>query len=315
MLTRAWICMVALALFAGGVAKAQIGEETDEPAPSESADGLESGTTDAEAADADAIDTSDLEASDRLGDEQVLAEERLGVETARSGTDPYEDPTAAYYFLGLAYWHSFTPEFILNLFTDEATKTNNPAIGLQFTYRKASFDIITSLHYQTFAVNGPFRGAGDELTETEIIDSDLKTLFIGVDFLWGTDFTDWFSIQYGIGLGVGVVMGDMVRTEAYPDTGPGSIGGWSRCNGPSNPANAFCDPTSVADGEDGGHFGAVARRWTQGGSVPNVWFRAALPHLALRFKPIKQLMIRVDGGFDLFSGFFVGGSVNFGFGG
>jgi hypothetical protein len=49
--------------------------------------------------------------------------------------------------------------------------------------------------------------------------------------------------------------------------------------------------------------------------VPNVWFRFA-PQLALRFKPIKQLMIRVIGGFDFGSvAPFVGGSLNFGFGG
>lgn len=313
MLFRAWLGMVVIALLVAP-ARAQTddmaadagAESTDGAADTDSPDGVEG----EEAPPSDAIDTSDLEQSDRLGDEQVLAEERLGVEQARSGTDPYEDPTAPYYFLGVAYWHTFTPTFILNLFTDESTKTNNPGIGLQFTYRKDAFDIVASVYYQTYAVNGPFRGAGDEDTETEFIDSDLKMVAASVSFLWSTDFTDWFAIQYGIGLGVGGVFGDMIRTEAYP------VGnGWERCVGPSNPPNAYCDPTSVEDGEEGGHFGARARRWTQGGSVPNVWFRASLPHLALRFKPIKQLMIRVDGGFDLFSGFFVGGSLNFGFGG
>ncbi|MCU0673127.1 MAG: hypothetical protein MUE69_10090 [Myxococcota bacterium] len=307
MLVRAWLGLVVLALLVSP-ARAQTDGAGDGAATDGTAD--PAATDGAETPPGDAIDTTDLEQSGRLGDEQVLAEERLGVEQARSGTDPYEDPTAAYFFLGAAYWHTFTPSFILNLFTDESTKTNNPGIGLQFTYRKDAFDIVTSLYYQTYAVNGPFRGAGDEDTETEIIDSDLKMVAVSVSFLWSTEFTDWFAIQYGIGLGVGGVFGDMIRTEAY------RVGnGWERCVGPSNPPNAFCDPTSVADGEDGGHFGARARRWTQGGSVPNVWFRASLPHLALRFKPIKQLMIRVDGGFDLFSGFFVGGSLNFGFGG
>jgi len=37
----------------------------------------------------------------------------------------------------------------------------------------------------------------------------------------------------------------------------------------------------------------------------------ALPHLALRFKPIKQLMMRVEGGFGL--GFFMGASAAYGF--
>jgi hypothetical protein len=312
MLVRAWLGLVVLALLVSP-ARAQTDGAADGAADGGAdgaADTTGGDTAPEEAPPGDAIDTTDLEQSDRLGDEQVLAEERLGVEQARSGTDPYEDPTAAYFFLGAAYWHTFTPSFILNLFTDESTKTNNPGIGLQFTYRKDSFDIVTSLYYQTYAVNGPFRGAGDEVTETEIIDSDLKMVAVSVSFLWSTAFTDWFAIQYGIGLGVGGVFGDMIRTEAY-DTG----NGWERCVGPSNPPNVYCDPTSVRDGEEGGHFNARARRWTQGGSVPNVWFRASLPHLALRFKPIKQLMIRVDGGFDLFSGFFVGGSLNFGFGG
>lgn len=302
--TKAWASWMVLVLALAAPANAQStddasGEQTATEGHGELQGGLNEG---------DAIDTRDLEASDRLGDEQVLAEERLGVEEPRSSTDPYEDPTRAHYFLGLAYWHSFTPTFVLNLFTDESTKTNNSGFGLQFTYRKSSFDIVTSLYYQAFSVNGPFRGAGDEATETEIIDSNLKMLGVSVSFLWSSDFTDWFGVQYGLGFGVGGVLGDMIRTEAYP------VGnGWEPCVDRSNPDPLYCDPTSVADGEEGGHFGARARRWTQGGSVPNVWFRAALPHLALRFKPIKQLMIRVDGGFDLFSGFFVGGSLNFGF--
>lgn len=293
--------MVALALFAGGVARAQTDE--GEAAAGESADGLEPGTT-----DADAIDTSDLEGSERLGDEQVLVEERLGVEQARSGTDPYEDPTAAYYFLGLAYWHSFNLEPLIGLFTDAQTGTNNPAMGLQFTYRKDSFDIVTSLYYQTFAVEGPFRGAGDEVYETEFINSDLKMIAVSADFLWGSDITDWFAVQYGIGVGIGVTFGDLVRTEAYESTGPGSVGGFAACDGPGSPATPFCEL-------DGGHYRHTEPRWTGGGSVPNVWFRLA-PQLALRFKPIKQLMIRVFGGFDFGSvGPFVGGSMAFGFGG
>ena len=37
-----------------------------------------------------------------------------------------------------------------------------------------------------------------------------------------------------------------------------------------------------------------------------------LPHLAVRFKPIHQLQIRIDGGYGLYN-FFFGGSVAYGF--
>ena len=47
--------------------------------------------------------------------------------------------------------------------------------------------------------------------------------------------------------------------------------------------------------------------------MPNLYFRFAVPHLALRIKPIHQLLIRVDLGFDLFSGFFTGAGISYGF--
>jgi hypothetical protein len=159
-----------------------------------------------------------------------------------------------------------------------------------------------------------------------------------VTFLWGTAFNDIVSLQYGMGLGVGVTLGDLNRTEAYPRDG-----GWAKCERAGDPDDpgSFCGPVNVSrpnfhptctrpngdpipncterpgnvasnkDGKKGEHYDINARRWTDGGSVPNFWFRAA-PQLALRIKPIRQLMIRIDGGYDLFSGFFLGGTIAYG---
>ena len=263
-----------------------------------------------------------------LGDEQSDARHELESAETRSNTDPYEDPTRQYYFLGFFYNHHFTSQFIIDLFTDEATGARNPALGLEFTYRKDGFDIITRAWYQSFFVEGAFRGPGDRLDETEIIDSNLKAVMASATFLWGTDFNDVFSLQYGLGLGFGVVFGDMFRDEAFPNDGSDPrtesydrYQGWSRCDGANRPGSdvtgmaSYCDPDPVGPGMDGGHFGIKARSWTNGGSVPVVWFRASIPHLALRIKPIKQLVIRLEGGFDIFSGFWTGGSISFGFGG
>ena len=70
-------------------------------------------------------------------------------------------------------------------------------------------------------------------------------------------------------------------------------------------------PITNQDGEEGAHYGVQARQWFDGGSVPNLWFRLA-PQISLRFKPIHQIVIRADVGFDLFSGIFVGGALQFG---
>lgn len=96
-----------------------------------------------------------------LGDEQSDARHELESADTRSNTDPYEDPTRQYYFLGFFYNHHFTSQFIIDLFTDEATGARNPALGLEFTYRKDGFDIITRAWYQSFFVEGAFRGPGD----------------------------------------------------------------------------------------------------------------------------------------------------------
>lgn len=260
------------------------------------------------------------ESADELGsglvnDEQVLTEEQLGVEAAHDSTDPYEDPHRTYMFLGAFYRHTWLPRFMLDLFTDEAVGTNNPSLGLEFIYRKDGFDIITSLYWMRSHAYGPFLGPGDEPGEIEIIDSTLSAVMVGATFLWSTAFNDVFSFQYGIGLGIGGVYGDLVRTEGYPttdDSVDGYSGGFAPCNNVGNPSASFCDGRSVGDGESGGHYGIKAHRWHQGGSVPFMWFRAA-PQIALRVKPIHQLMFRVDAGFDLFSGFFMGGSVDVGF--
>jgi hypothetical protein len=78
----------------------------------------------------------------------------------------------------------------------------------------------------------------------------------------------------------------------------------------------YCAPPnnypSDRDGQDGEHYRINARHWLDGGKVPNLWFRAA-PQISLRFKPMHQLVFRIDGGFDIFSGFFVGGALAFGF--
>jgi hypothetical protein len=248
----------------------------------------------------------------------------VGSTAAEQGKDSVEDPFAApkdgRWYIGGFYRHTWTPGFMLGLFLDEHTKANNPGAGLEVTYSRSHLDISITAFWQGYRTYGPYLGAGDPITDTEIIDSSLSMAAIGANFLWTTEFSDKFALQYGLDLAIGLVMGNMVRNEAYPtddNTVDGYQGGWAPCTGVNNPpatstGGDFCNGPSVGDGETGGHYGVRARRWTAGGSVPNVWFRAALPHLALRFTPTPAIRIRVDGGFDLFSGFFFGAALAIG---
>lgn len=255
----------------------------------------------------------------RLGDAKADTQISLSEEAARAPSDPWEDPQESYLFLGAFYRHNFIPGFMLGLFLADYTTTNNSAFGLELTYRKDGLDIATSLSYQSFDVHGPYRAEGDPETDVEFIDSDLSVIFAGTTFLWSTPFNDVVSLQYGLGLGLGVVTGSLVRNEAYPDADNNSghaVSGFSRCSGPSVPDSVYCE-ADVADPSNpdarGGHYDFEAAKWFDSGSVPNLYFRLALPHLALRIKPVRQFMMRVEGGFDFFSGFFVGGSMAYGF--
>jgi hypothetical protein len=251
-----------------------------------------------------------------LSDEQALANEAGGGATVpRDSTDPFEDPHEGYYFVGLMYRQTVVPQFMQNLFVDGGTAVSNPGFGGQFEYRKNNFSILGNLWWQDFAFKGPYREAGDPATNTEILDSNWSILFASAAFLWSTPFNDVVAIEYGLDVGLGVVLGDGVRTEGFSTDGNQTF---TACNGAGDPrdtSRGYCTPpvsggATDLDGQDGEHYGVVARKWSDGGSVPNVIPWLGLPHIALRIKPIHQVQIRLDGGF--FGGFWFGASLSYG---
>jgi hypothetical protein len=246
-----------------------------------------------------------------LSDEQALQAEGHETAVVRDSTDPFEDPHEGYYFIGLMYREIVVPKFMQGLFVDGGTTVANPGFGAQFEYRKDAFSIIGSLWWQDFAFNGPFREAGDAVTNTEMIDSSWSMVAGSASFLWSTAFNDMFAIEYGVDVGLGVVLGNGVRTEAYSTDGDRTF---HPCTRALDPDPAYCGaPTSGTtdlDGQNGEHYGVTARKWSDGGSVPNVIPWLGLPHIGLRIKPIHQLQIRIDGGF--FAGFWFGGSLSYG---
>lgn len=231
----------------------------------------------------------------------------------RSGTDPYEDPTKDYFFFGGVYRFAWVPKTVVLLFVDEAVSGKNHQFGGEFIYRRNGMDLIIDAYYARFYADGPFLERNGDPLDTEIINSRLWTATLSATFLWSAVVNDVLAFEFGLGIGIGYVGGQLRRTEAYPSTGAGSIDGYAPCTGVGGPDAAYCDGPSVPDGESGGHYNVVTRDWLDGGSVPVVWPRLAFPHIAIRIKPIRQLMLRVEGGLDFFSGFFGGGAIAFGF--
>ena len=136
------------------------------------------------------------------------------------------------------------------------------------------------------------------------------------------------------------MFGSVRRTEAYPTTGgPSSRDGFAACVGPNGPGapgseqptdpfdgaydpmyptvESFCNAPidqnpaggyTDGDGSNGAQYDVRARTMLNGGNVPFFSLRL-VPQISLRIKPIHQLVIRADVGFDLFSGIYVGGGL------
>lgn len=248
-----------------------------------------------------------------LGDQQAQMETQQGAEAtpARDSTDPFEDPHTGYWFFGAFYRQIIVPTFMQRLFVEGGATASNPAFGLEATHRKDNFDITMSLWWAGFSFDAPYRASGDPVTDTELVDGNTSAIFASAAFMWSTPFNDMFALEYGLDVGLGVVLGHVTRTEAYPSSAAGNNGGFLRCRGVGDPDVSYCDGPNVPDGMTGGSYGATARSWVDGGSVPNIVPWLAIPHIALRFKPIHQFMMRLDAGFGL--GFFFGLAANYGF--
>jgi hypothetical protein len=238
---------------------------------------------------------------------------------SRLAEGPKDEPESRW-FIGAFYRHTWTPAFLLKPFLQEVTSTNNHGAGVEATYSRSHLDITINGFWQGYRTYGPFLADGDPEQDTEMIDSSLSQAAIGVNFMWNAEISSKFKFLYGLDFGVGYVLGELRRTEAYRTSDPSAPGykaGWAPCAAPGDPGVTtdegvpYCDGPSVPDGEDGGHYNVRGRSWLNGGSVPNAWFRFA-PHLALQYSPNPGVRIRVDGGFDLFSGFFAGGAIAFG---
>ncbi|MEZ4335777.1 MAG: hypothetical protein R3B82_04030 [Sandaracinaceae bacterium] len=253
------------------------------------------------------------ETPERLGDEQAeMADEEVR-EQYRDSTDPHEDDDTDYFFLGAFGRAVVIPGFIQTLFVDGGIDGFNPGTGLTFNWRRNNFNIVANLWWNNAQGDGFFRASGDPRTDTEYIEVNLGVIFINAEFLWSFPVTDWFAIEAGFDLGFGFIYGELIRTEAT-ESSPGS-GDWSACTGPGGGTAGYCEPQAPDPCYDrnGGHYNCVEPNWfTDGGDTPFIFPWVGVPHLAVRFKPLHQVQIRIDGGWGLYS-FYWGGSVSYGF--
>ncbi len=246
--------------------------------------------------------------------------------------DPFEDPHKAYYFVDLKFRDVVLPKFMMSVFGKGGATINVPSVGAELGYRKGGIEIDSTVWYADYSSSDEgflFRGKNDGDEAYERIMSSLKVLYLSVDLLKDIPIDDKgrFSFLIGGGVGIGFVFGNLFRNQVVPSgyagnpgstPDPNNVGAWSNCPdanalgapqapipGSANPPKAWCDRSND-------HYGTYSEKsWANGGSKPIVFPWVSIPQLSFRYKPVKQVQIRLDTGWSL-SGFFFGLSGGYG---
>jgi len=137
--------------------------------------------------------------------------------------------------------------------------------------------------------------------------SERKVLYLTADFLWSHDLAPEFALNYGVGAGLGIVWGDLFRTQATPGPGANSSTGQGYVPCLSSGQDGVGGPC----GEDNNHYaGYTEPSWANGGSKPIV-FPWLVLQTGFRYKPHRNFIARFDAGFGT-SGFFLGLGADYG---
>lgn len=306
-----WIACAALLLATPSVALAQA--EDNE---------FDKGGDDAIAADKQA--RSERKTGDKMpGEKDRKAEDEAALQAAAAENDPREDPLKSYYFVGMRFRDVVVPKFILNIFAEGGSTVNVFTFGPEFSSRKAGVEYDIGLSYADYSMNELlFKAKGDGNDAWEIVSSDMKVIYLNIDVLfevWKHE-TGMFSFMVGGGVGLGGVLGNLYRTQAYPDDpsrpNPEDTSQWNKCNGPTpgmhidpGTGNSYCDPSNTHFQVNGQDYSEAS--WVNGGAKPFIFPWLALPQVSFRFKPVKQFQARADLGFSI-TGFYFGLSAAYG---
>lgn len=245
------------------------------------------------------------------GDPDATAEENADAtgmapeDTAMSETLPTVDASADQWFVGAQWRQLIIPAFVQRVFLDEAPTVFQPTFQLVATKRNSeNFSLVFGLGYASYAFDGLYRAKGDPPRDTEWLESDLGLLHGTVSALWATKLNDMFDFEYGIGGEIGVVLGELRRSEAH-----NTNGSWGKCAGVGQPGTLdrdnvpYCNGPSVAYDEDGEHYNVVEKR------IPPVFLLPTLFQAGLRFTPTPEVAIKLEAAYAT-AAFWFGASVH-----
>lgn len=284
-LRSALVCSCAL-LFTSEVTYAQMGDES--PADDSLSD---SGDED--------VDFDEQPATESAPAEEPADESELDKERKPDGSTQL--------LLGARYRALITPKFLINMFGVDGGRTVvlhglGPEIGGYFGKTADGFMVLFSPWFVGYGLEEtPFKGKNDDDTAWEIIESNMKVWYLTVDAMWDHKIVDRWSVNVGIGAGLGIVTGRLLRNEAYQTPGGedpdvAADKDWpdlSYCQGPNVPNGTECPSDGVYNITQGG----FSDRWPV---YPWLNFQTGI-----RYQPVDEFVGRLDLGLGS-SGFWIG---------
>lgn len=125
------------------------------------------------------------------------------------------------YSAGFRLRYITVPGWFLGAFTQVNQPLNSASIAGEFVRRKENLDVVASMDFSWMSpADGNWLGNNHPAaTDTDYVQFRGLNLFsIDVSFIWHHPFNDWFQLEYGAGVGIGFVLGDILRTS---DGSPG----------------------------------------------------------------------------------------------
>jgi len=212
------------------------------------------------------------------------------------------------------------PGWLLNGFTKQNVPLSSWGTGIEFFRRKANFDLILSFSYQNMSPPpGNWLGKGKEhpaeIDTDYVVFENLSLLSTDLSFVWHTNFTEWFGIHYGAGIGIAWVRGEILRISDSVGCNEMTAGNINQChpvgvtpNGSSTlplPSNLTQPRTETPDTPQQPH------QFVDKNKPPVLPIVNIVVGVNFRLPQVRGWEARIEGGF--YDAFFVGGAVGYTF--
>ena len=212
------------------------------------------------------------------------------------------------------------PGWLLNSFTKQNVPLSSWGTGIEFFRRKANFDLILSFSYQNMSPPpGNWLGKGKEhpaeVDTDYVVFDNLSLLSTDLSFVWHTNFTEWFGIHYGAGIGIAWVRGDILRISDSVGCTEMTAGNINQCypvgvmpNGSSTlplPSNLTTPRTETPDTPQQPH------QFVDKNKPPVLPIVNIVVGVNFRLPQVRGWEARIEGGF--YDAFFLGGGVGYTF--